>query len=267
MPALHKKLLLITLLPNIALADAVPADPCASLLAVLNRPTNANSVCVAKSWQSIIEMGTQYSKSYPNQGHEYNFPDAELRLGLPAGNELNVQLPNYIAAYPKDEAAVFGYTATVLGYKHQFEPQGPLVLGMESLFTLPSGDSNFGSEGLGITVNGLLNYNITQSTALALMLGYSSLTTAANVAEGKRYNSITQDVVLSWLATDNLQFYAEVYGETKTSAENDAGYNADAGIQYLITPDIEVDIEYGQRLSGQLGNFSHYYGMGGGIRF
>jgi hypothetical protein len=236
-------------------------------LAVLNRPTVADSVCVVKPGQVLVEFGTQYGDIYPESGHEYNFPEAELRLGLPNGNEVNVSTPNYVAHYPENQPALIGYTATVLGYKHQFVPVGNFVYGAESLFTLPSGDDNFGSEDLGVTINGLINYNITKTNAVTLMLGYTTQTTAKNDQNGQRYNSFNPDLVLSWKPTDMLQFFVEVYGQTKTGPDESESYNADGGIQYLTTEYIEVDIEYGQRLSGQLRSLSHYYGAGGAIRF
>ncbi|MFA6036729.1 MAG: transporter [Legionellales bacterium] len=258
---LYKKLFFIALLPNIAWAETPLADPCASLLAVLNRPTVADSSCVVKSGKVVIEMGTQYKELYLSDGHEYNYPEAQLRFGLPEGNEFTILTPNYISSQH-----LSGYTATTLGLKHQFVPIGPLVYTAESLFTLPSGDHNFGSEGLGVAVNAIVSYDFTATLSTTIMLGYSSQTTAYNNG-GEQYSSFNPDLVITWQPLQSLQFYAEVYGQTKTGPEESAGYNTDAGIQYLFTKNIEVDFGFGQRLSGTLDDFSHYLSAGGAVSF
>ncbi len=258
---LYKNIFFIALFPNIVWAEVPLADPCAGLFAILNRPTVADSACSVKPGEVMIEMGTQYKKLYPNEGHEYNYPEALLRFGFLDGNEFNVLTPNYI-----QQQHASGFTATTLGFKHQFVPIGPLVYTAESLITPPSGDNNFGSEGLGVAVNGIISYDFTPATSVTVMLGYSSQTTAFNEG-GARYNSFNPDIVFSWQPTQYLQLYAEVYGQTQSGPLQSDGYNADAGIQYLFTENIEVDLEYGQRLSGQLGGFSHYFGAGGAVSF
>ena len=94
------------------------------------------------------------------------------------------------------------------------------------------------------------------------MLGFATQTTSVD-AGGERFNSFNPDFLVSWQTSSNFQLYAEFYGQTKTSPENSDGYNADGGFQYLLTENIEIDIEYGVRLAGELGGFSHYFGAGG----
>ncbi|MGA2655740.1 MAG: transporter, partial [Gammaproteobacteria bacterium] len=246
--ALYKKIFFLCMFPNICWADAT-YDPCAGLLAVLNRPTIADSVCAVKPGDVVIEMGAQYQELYPESGHAYNLPEALVRLGLQHGNEVSVLLPNYNADYPENQSARFGYTATTVAYKHQFVPIGGFVYGAESLFTLPSGDENFGSEGLGVAINGLISYDTSKTTSIAFMFGYTSETTAKNDQGGQRYNSFNPDLVFIWQPQPSFQFYLEVYGQTKAGPDKSEGYNADGGIQYLITQNIEIDLEYGQRIT------------------
>jgi opacity protein-like surface antigen len=250
------------MLPTLCLGEPPINDPCDNFLSVLNRPTVADSVCVVKPGKVIIELGTQYQDLYPGNNHGINFPDSQFRFGLPGSNEFTLLPPNYI----RYNGEISGYTATVLGLKHQFPNENNLNYTVEGIFTLPTGDRNFGSDGLGVALNGIVNYGFTAAFSVAMMVGITSETTSSN-AGGDRFTSFNPDLVFSWQVNDNLQIYAETYGETKTAPHAGSGFNADAGIQYLPSPNIELDIEYGQRLSGELGGFAHYLGAGGGIRF
>jgi hypothetical protein len=247
--------LFLVLLPLLSFAEE---DPCASLLAVLNRPTVADSVCSVKSGKIIVEGGFQYQATYPDSGYQSNFPAMDLRIGLPDLNEVSVLLPYYIWKT--------GYTATVLQFKHQFSPNGPWVYAAEGFLTLPTGSKENGSEGFGYTLNGIVEYNFTETLSLSFQYGLSSLTASSN-AGGGRYFSVNPDLVFAWQPLDPLQFYVEVYGQSKTGPEESGGFNADAGIQYLISEALEIDLEYGQRLSGELGGFARYVGAGLGVRF
>jgi opacity protein-like surface antigen len=256
---MHKPLIFLMFLPTVAWALE---DPCGSLLAVLNRPTVSDSVCVVKPGKIIIEAGTQYQDTYPHHGHSINLPEIQLRLGLPYSTEFTVLPPNYISPQGFDG----GYGATVAGIKHQFVTHGKWTSAIEGLITFPTGADNLGSDGTGFALNKLVNYDVTDALAVELMVGVSTATLSTQ-AGGDRYTSFNPDLVISWLFTQSLQGYAEFYGQTKTAPHQGSGFNADAGIQYLPTDYIELDIEYGQRLSGELGYFSRYIGAGAGIRF
>lgn len=97
------------------------------------------------------------------------------------------------------------------------------------------------------------------------MFGVSSQTQAINDG-GKRYTSVNPDLVLSW-TKEKISVYGEIYGQSKTGPQNGSGFNADAGILYLIRKNIVIDLEAGHRLSGVLGGFSHYVGTGISIQF
>ncbi|HXX53310.1 MAG TPA: hypothetical protein VEI28_01925 [Thermodesulfovibrionales bacterium] len=95
-------------------------------------------------------------------------------------------------------------------------------------------------------------------------MGVSS-ETGSDLSGGRRFTSFNPIIVATWQPIPKLQFYDEIFGQTKTTAIEGKGFNMDGGIQYLITPSWEVDVEEGVRLTGNLGGFTHYYGFG--IRF
>ncbi|MGL5741033.1 MAG: hypothetical protein ACRCXC_00015 [Legionella sp.] len=67
---------------------------------------------------------------------------------------------------------------------------------------------------------------------------------------------------MGWYVKNWLQLYTEVYGQTRTGPERGPGYILNSGVIFLISQYIALDMEVGQRLSGELGNFNTYYGGG-----
>ncbi len=245
-------------------ADVIE-NPCGgplALLALINRPTNINSACVVPYKEILLESGFQY-QWLQTQGNQQNLPEAELRIGLPADNELSIVLPNYIhqSVFPQS-----GYTATTMGIKHEFGSTQHWLTAAETIFILPSGSDDFGSKGLGAVVNGIINYAFNSQFTVISMLGISTETAPSN-SGGQRFNSFNPDLVLSWTIKQRIELYGEIYGKTKTSPDQGSGFNMDTGMIYLLLPNLTVDLSIGQRLNGNLGGFDHYMGTGFAVLF
>ncbi len=263
---LKKISLLFLLLPSISFADEIVEASCADLLALLNRPSVLDSPCSVEPGNVVIEVGYQYLELHSIDGHSQNFPEAVIRFGLPNRNEFLVVAPNYIHENPDHEDVITGSSATSMAFKHQFPIYNSLIYALEAYATPPSGNDNFGTDEWGTTLNAIASYNFTDSFSATLMLGFSSEITAPNDGS-ERFNSFNPDIVFAWKIAEMTQLYVEFYGQTKTGPDENSGYNGDGGIQYLITDNIEVDLEYGWRMSGDLEGYSHYIGFGGGVRF
>lgn len=248
-------------------AESPAADPCggpSALLAILDRPTVADSPCVVPDRHVVLELGAQRAVNRDGS-HGFNFPEAEFRFGIPGDNELVLLPPNY-ARQMGSGAVVSGAGPTVAGIKHELGYTSHWLGAVEGLVTLPSGSAAFGSRGTGVAFNGIAGYSPTSNTGLSMMLGISSQTLPPQ-AGGGRYTSINPDFVGTWAPTQRFQFYGEVYGQSRTGPHLGAGWNTDGGIQYLLTPSIEVDAEIGVRLAGNLGGFRYYGGVGLGLKY
>ena len=250
------------------------SDPCAgpsALLALLDRPTVGDSACAVKPGYAVLETGWARYTLLGQSGHALGYPQGELRFGLLDQNEFVFLPPNIsrqVTPMPGGGSQTLtGGGASVVGIKHEFGYNARWIWAGETLFTLPSGSPTYGSAATGSAVNGIVGYSLTSSVALTLMLGVTHLAQAADVQGGAYYWSVNPDLVLTWETTQNFQFYLEAYGQNHTSPGQGAGYDADGGIQYLITPRFEVDAEIGQRISGNLGGWSHYFGVGAGFLF
>lgn len=245
-----------------------PENPCVGLLADLDRPTISDSACVAPLGHAVLELGFQHADVRgPGGGTAKNYPQAELRFGIPGRNEIKVLAPNYTnqrSGIPEEASS--GLSATSIGFKHELGYNSHWIGSVETILTLPSGNAAFGSRGLGAAFIGIVNYAVNDHVAVALELGVNSQTTS-KLAGGERFTGFISNFVATWQPMDKFQFYGEVFGQSKTGPGESAGYNFDGGVQYLLTRWWEVDLEEGVWLTGNLGGFTHYYGAGMGFLF
>lgn len=250
-------------------------DPCSgpsALLAILDRPTVSTSPCAVPRGQFMLEIGFQRAKPRdPVSGTIDSYPQGEVRIGLPGRNEFTLIPPSYNhqrtrSGSDSSTEDVSGYSALSLGLKHELGYTRRWLGAVQALFTPPSGSSAFGSEGFGAALNGILAYTLSEQAGLTLQLGISSQTDP-KIAGGERFAALVSNLVVTWQPKERVQFYGEIYGQSSTGPDKGAGYNADGGIQYLITPYWEVDLEGAVRLVGDLGGFSHNFGVGMGFRF
>jgi hypothetical protein len=263
---LIKYCLITTLLCGLSINTyATDTSPCgipATLLALVNRPTIGDSACAVPEHKFLVEAGALYSSLNP-QGYGYNLPQAVFRAGLPESNELVILIPNY---FNQTVTPYSGMSASVVGIKHEVGHTSRMVGSAEALFTLPVGSYAFGSNGLGVAVNGIVNYNITDILGVTFMFGVSTQTLPTGDGGG-RFTSFNPDLVLSYAPIESTSLYVEVYGQSKVAPSAGSGFNGDAGILYLVRNNVSVDVEFGQRLTGTLGGFHQYVGAGFAVMF
>jgi hypothetical protein len=262
---LSRSFIFILILVSTSLHAAAPiSDPCGGQTALLNlvdRPTVGDSPCVVHNKSELLEVGSQY-QSLMFQGTGENLPEAVFRIGLPASNELVLLLPNYFHQSVSPRA---GFSSSTFGLKHEFGYDAHSIYTAEVLITLPGGSQAFGNRGLGAAVNGIMSYSFTQEISLVGLFGVSSQTLPP-LDGGGRFSSFNPDFVLSW-NKNHTSLYVEIYGQSKTAPQAGSGFNMDAGLLYLVSQNLVVDFEVGQRLSGTLGGFNHYVGSGVSIFF
>ena len=240
---------------------AATLDPCqGSILSIFRRPTNMSSACTTPQGKYTFETGLSYLE-FNNETHGLMYPQSKVRVGLPGRNELTIVIPNEMT----NTKAVSGLTSSQLTFKHNVYYNENWNTALRAIFIPASGSQIYGTAHNGYTLNGILAYRAGTFNA-SVMLGYSSYSTSA-ASGGKRYNTLSPDVVIGWQAKEWLQLYAETFGQLKTAPNSGPGYNFDTGLLFLLSRNMQVDMEVGHRLSGQLGNYSVYYGAGFGVMF
>lgn len=235
-----------------------PCDGDAAILNLIDRPTNASSACLVPFNKAMLETGFQYGQLSDPDGRLTNMPEGELRLGLPAHNELILLIPNYVHQSISPHS---GFTAMSLGLKHMINSTENWVATIEVIFTPAGGSDAFGSSGSGASVNGIFSYNFNPKLNVSLMIG-GSTTTDSSYSGGNHFESFNPDGVLTYALHPKLNVYGELYGQTKTAANAGSGFNIDGGFIYLLRPNITIDLEYGHQIVGELGISNSYVGSG-----
>lgn len=233
-------------------------DPCSNMLNVVNSPSNLNSPCTVSFKKLMIELNYIDQRLYGDYGIQQNYPNAEVRFGLPANNEFSINLPNYIQqkSYPGS-----GYSSTFLAFKHAIYYNEQWMFALEELVNPPGGSFAYGSHGWGSTFNAIFNYTVNDSWSIAGMVGLSRLSDSSLLG-GHHFNSIDPDIVLSYSINDKLMAYSEIYGQSKISALGNAGYNFDAGLLFLLFPNTTINISAGQQIYNYLGGYQNYINFG-----
>jgi hypothetical protein len=251
---------ILPIMINSAYADTVE-NPCGgadNLLNLVDRPTNAPSACTVSMGRVEFESGVFYKNlTYPG-GIQWNFPNSELRIGLPKNTEFTVLLPTYNhQSIPPSS----GFSQTTAGIKHELWFTNKWLITALATVNLPDGSAAFGNKSFGAAFNGIISYTFNSKLNLTVVMS-GSTTTEPRQSGGQRYNSFNPDCVLTYASTDKLNVYAEVYGQSNTGPGQGSGYNLDAGVLYLIRPNMVIDLSGGQRLSGNLGGFENYINAG-----
>lgn len=233
-----------------------------SVLNLADRPTFAYGACIVPKSSSMLEYGAKHFKLLG--GGETNYlPDAEYRLGLGWHTELDVNPPNYFSQ-SLDPKAGFGYVSA--GLKSLIYDNGAFVLSVEGFVIPPSGHYYFGSPAFQGGANIITQYNFSSKWSLAMVLGMASYG-QRNEIEFENYKTFSPDVALSYMLTDQLVLYGEFFGQSRSGLNKGLGVIFDTGFIYQLFSWATVDIEFGQRVVGELNNAAHYIGVGSALMF
>jgi hypothetical protein len=238
------------------------AESDVNLLGLTDRGSITNTPYTIDNHVLMLETGYDYERLTPF-GELMNGPQLNLFLGLPAQSEFIAILPNYNQSnYPR----IVGSSSTTFGIKHQFANMSNWSSGVEALTTIPGGSRTFGNGGWGIEANGLLSYQINSQASIGGMLGVSSSTTATDY-QSLRFESANASVVFTLSATDRMNLFIELFGQSKTAPMQRGNFNVDCGMLYLATTNLVFDLEIGQQLTNTAGVFQQFLNTGITIRF
>lgn len=233
--------------------DPAAADPCGgahtALLSALNRPTIGFSPCAVKPRETVVEGG------YANQsgGQPMTiYPQGFLRFGAAPGFELDVAGPN-------------GKFDSGFGLKYEFAHDAQHAYAVDAIYTLPTGSAQFTSGAPAEQVNFDYSGPLTPGTGFGTTLGVANSAAQALDGHTARTTTFLPSAVVTTLLNDRTQLYLEGYGSTRLRPDGGSLFGLDGGVQYLISPRLEIDAELGRTVTGVA--ISHYAGIGFGVRF
>jgi hypothetical protein len=219
------------------LASPSPApDPCASLLAVLNRPSIGFAPCAVKRGQNVDEFG--YQNGTVDGPHQSIYPQGFLRFGAARNLELDIIAPA-------------GSLDSGFGAKYEFWHDDTRALAADFLYTVPTGAAAFTAGAPVATLN------IDYSMPISSKLGIASTLGGQNA---RGIASLLPSVLVSDQWNPRAQVFVEAFGQTRLQPDGGSLFGTDAALQYLVTPHLEVDVEAGRTVTTM--SRLHYVGFG-----
>jgi hypothetical protein len=240
------------LTPSPAPSASPAADPCSSsghtsLLAALNRPTVGFSACSVKTHEFVSEFG------YANQSGDFGlaqYPQGFLRYGIRPGLEVGIIGP----AYQTARGGASGFLDSGLGAKWEFSHTETTASAIDFLYTAPVGAMAFTAGTPSETLN--FDYGAT----IGAQLGFG---VTAGIERTGGFTTLLPSLVFTKQNGSRTQLYVEAFWQTKTPSGGSL-FGTDGGLQYLLMPQLEIDVEAGRTIAPLSRN--HYYGFGVGLR-
>jgi hypothetical protein len=232
------------------------------IMNLIDRPTFAKGACVMPEKNLMFEYGASHFK-FINEGEANAIGEAEFRLGLVEHVELDINAPSYYQQSINPKAG-FGYTS--IGLKTLVFQDTHQAITLDA-GVIPSGGSYyFGSRDIHGYGNVIGFRNITEQLSHAMVLGYANFG-EYNETDFENYSTFIFDYALSYTFHERLSSYIEITSQSKSNYNSGFGILFSTGLIYMLAENATLDIEFSQRILGELNHSTNAIGIGGALRF
>ena len=246
--------------------SAGPSDSCGTnhtnILNAINRPTVGYSSCAVKPADLFYEIG--YANALTADQHTATYPQGFLRIGLVPNVEIDAIAPAFEVQRTGSQV-VSGVLDSGFGAKYEYWHDSSTQAAIDFLYLAPTGIDQFSAHAPVETINFDAAHSLSPAVGVAATLGVQSDHAQSRSGSWGRFVSYLPSFDVTDQVSDNLQFYGEVYWQTPLRPDGGSLLGLDGGVQYLIDPALEVDVEAGRTITDL--QRAHYYGFGFGVRF
>lgn len=259
-----------------ALADPAPSpspssspasDPCGdtALLATLNRPTIGSAACSVKPGALVGEFGytNEQIVTANSRAASVTYPQGFLRFGVSRDLELDINGPVF-AVQSAAGMTQRGALDSGLGFKWEYAHDESSAAAIDFLQTFGIGNPSVGGGTSTTTFNFDYGRSFSSALGFGVTLGVQSNDGTALDGSTARFVTLLPSVSITDQIRNNLQLYAETYGQTRLRPDGGSRFAIDGGAQYLVSPRFELDFEAGRTVTDV--SRSHYYGFGFGVK-
>lgn len=249
-----RKILCVTLLFFSGQLLAIPADPIQP-----DRPGFSTGTNTVEPGFAHLELGFQ-SNYGNNNGDPDSFtaPLVNVRVGLTSNTELNMLVDGW-SRERTNSGSVTSTSDMLVGIKHRLFIDEQYNISLLSFVSLPTGnapDAGKFTPFLGFLWDYALGKNIS---------AFGTLQFVSFVEEMQRSNNFQPAVGLSFSHTDKLSTYIEYYRDISLNIKEASDIDMfDTGIAYLLTDNIQLDVNFGISLDR---DSSDFFGAGFAVRF
>ena len=249
--------------PSATARPSVPPDPCGSILSEVTRPTVATSACTLRPHHAIIEDGWSNTVTTgPNGGATTSFAQTFIHFGSWDPHlEFTLTPPSWNHSV-SGGAVADGASDMAFGAKRELGYDGNAVWGIGAQMSVPSGDNGFTgglpqyAEDANWSISMGPEYSIGGTVAFETIAGLEPH--GAEVRQG----AFVPSFVLAAATNPTGQLYLEYASFSHAAVGLPSRILYDTGYVRDLTPDTQVDLEYGFSPTIVQGQRQHYVGIG-----
>lgn len=167
----------------------------------------------------------------------------ELRLGWSGAQDERLELAGM-------DVAIDGIGDTEIGLKigRSENKDSGFATAILLSTSVPTGDAEFTSDRFDPSIRLALGLPVSDRVDIGFNVGVA-MASEFDGADRDQLSSLVYSLVSGFGLTDRLGLYMEVFGDTGLSRESSPANYLNAGVTYLVRPDLQLDIEGGVGLS------------------
>jgi hypothetical protein len=197
-----------------------------------DRPDVSESATTVSAGRFQLEAGVLYVREEGETVRDLG--QALLRVGLAEDWELRVGLGSWL-----DAGAAEGWDGGSVGVKvhlldnWELRPDVALLLGTST----PFGDEEVADDAWQPEAKLAMEWELTDALGLAVNAGY-----ARPGEGGDRFDQAQWSTALGWSIDERFGAFGEYFGVNRDEPGGDSVHGVDAGVTWLLTPDLQLDV-------------------------
>lgn len=242
---------------------SAPADPCGSILSIVNRPTFSTGVCTVRTGHFEVESGISNTvTSGPGGGNTVTYGASLLRFGT-FDPHLDLEIgPPLANRSSLGGTEISGWGDLGFGAKYEIGYTAKALWGVNAQVTVPSGTSPFSARKPQYTGNFNWAYTLNSTYGINGSLGFNSFGGPNAAGVPQTYFAFTPSLEATAGLPGPSEFFIEgayfssAGAGVKGKTFIDAGYVRDLGAK------LQLDLEYGMSPTFVQLQRQHYVGAG-----
>lgn len=260
MPAARTTLLLAltTCAACLGCGQALAQEPGNVEPLVTDRPDTTESAQTVARGRFQLEAG--YSFLDRDRSSTHQFGELLGRVGLSDAVELRIGLNSFVWR-SGDDGDRSGTTNTSLGAKVKLvagDGAGRPDVAMILSTRLPTGSLAAASKSLEPRALLAAGWSLSERVSLGVNAGYANI----EGGEGRRLGEFTASASIGLSLGDRLGTFVEYFGFYPAQADQATIHAADAGVTWLLSPDLQLDARTGYEFSGSGRENTFFIGAG-----
>lgn len=250
--------------PSPVATASAPADPCGSILSIVNRPSFGTGVCTVRTGHADIENGyTNTVTTGPGGGNTASYPQSLIRFGT-----FDPHLDFEVGPVTENRSSVggvanAGLSDLAIGAKYELGYTSNALWGINAVVTIPTGATPFSAGNAQYTGNFNWGYTLSSEFSVSGTLGFNAFSAYNAAGVPQSYFAFTPTLLVSAALPGGPSQISAEYAYF-TQAGPNLGSKSFVDFIYArdFGPHVQFDVEYGFSPTPINGQKQHYVGTG-----